>query len=116
MNTVQIAQVAHEINRAYCQAIGDMSQPLWEDAPKWQKESAISGVDFHLSNPDALPSHSHESWMRQKTEEGWKYGPAKDPEKKEHPCYVPYNQFILSIHWLVFGWWGVGYFLICFLW
>lgn len=29
-----IAQVAHEINRAYCQAIGDDSQPCWNDAPR----------------------------------------------------------------------------------
>ena len=49
-------------------------------------------MDFHLKNPDALPSASHESWMNQKTEEGWKYGPVKDAEKKEHPCYVPYDE------------------------
>ena len=23
--------------------------------------------------------------------DGWKYGPVKDPEKKEHPCFVPYD-------------------------
>lgn len=22
---------------------------------------------------------------------GWKYGPVKDPERKEHPCFVPYD-------------------------
>jgi hypothetical protein len=92
MTTADIAQVAHEINRAYCQAIGDNSQPEWVDAPLWQKESAITGVSFHLANPDASPSHSHESWLAQKEKDGWKYGPVKDPEKKEHPCYVPYEQ------------------------
>ena len=35
---VQIAMVAHETNRAYCESIGDNSQPKWEDAPEWQKE------------------------------------------------------------------------------
>jgi hypothetical protein len=24
--------------------------------------------------------------------DGWKYGPVKDPEKKEHPCFVPYDR------------------------
>ena len=92
MTVEQIAQVAHEINRAYCQAIGDDSQPTWEKAPEWQKSSAIKGVDFHLTNPHAGPDASHNSWLKQKEEEGWQWGPEKDPEKKEHPCFVPYNQ------------------------
>jgi hypothetical protein len=92
MTVEQVAQVAHEINMAYCQSIGDNSQPTWEDAPEWQKSSAIKGVEFHLANPDAGPDASHVSWMIQKHQEGWRYGPVKDPIKKEHPCYVPYEE------------------------
>lgn len=92
MTTTDIAQVAHELNKAYCESIGDNSQPSWEDAPEWQKSSAINGVQFHIDNPDAKPSHSHESWLKQKSDEGWKYGEVKDPVKKEHPCFVPYDQ------------------------
>lgn len=91
MNTTEIARVAHEINRAYCAAISDNSQPKWEDAPDWQKASAIAGVEFHLANPDAGPDHSHQSWLSVKEAEGWKYGPVKDPGRKEHPCFVPYD-------------------------
>lgn len=87
-----IARVCHEANRAYCQALGDNSQPAWEDAPEWQRSSAINGVQFHLANPDAGPSHSHDEWLKEKAATGWKYGPVKDPEKKEHPCFVPYDQ------------------------
>lgn len=92
MSIENIAQVAHEINKAYCEAIGDNSQPTWENAPEWQKSSAIQGVKFHLENPNAGPDASHNSWLKQKEEEGWKYGPVKNPETKEHPCYVPYEQ------------------------
>lgn len=92
MKKSDIAKIAHELNKAYCESMGDQSQPSWEDAPDWQKSSAINGVQMHLDNPNASPSDSHESWLKQKTEEGWKYGPVKDPEKKEHPCYVPYDQ------------------------
>lgn len=92
MTTTDIAQVAHELNKAYCESIGDNSQPSWENAPEWQKSSAINGVQFHIDNPDAKPSHSHESWLKQKEDEGWKYGEVKDPSKKEHPCFVPYDQ------------------------
>jgi len=92
MTVENIAQVAHEINRAFCASIGDLSQPDWDFAPDWQKQSAISGVQFHLDNPNASPSASHDSWLKQKEEEGWKYGEVKDAEKKEHPCFVPYEQ------------------------
>lgn len=96
MTKENIAQVAHEINKAYCESIGDTSQPTWADAPEWQKSSAIVGVQFHLDNPQASPSASHDSWLKQKTEEGWKYGEVKDAEKKEHPCFVPYDQLPVS--------------------
>lgn len=91
MNIKDIARIAHEINRAYCAAIGDDSQSSWDDAPDWQRESAVNGVRFHLENPDALPSDSHVEWMRVKTLEGWTCGPIKDPLRKEHPCMVPYD-------------------------
>ena len=92
----QIASVCHEANRAYCATIGDNSQPTWNDAPDWQKQSAIKGVDFHIatlwSGGKPSPSASHESWLAEKERDGWKYGPVKDPAAKEHPCFVPYDQ------------------------
>lgn len=87
----QIARLAHEINRAYCESIGDDSQPPWESAPDWQKDSARAGVLFHLQG-DHPPSASHENWMAQKQADGWVYGETKDAEAKTHPCMVPYEQ------------------------
>jgi hypothetical protein len=92
MNELQIAQVAHEINRTYCTAIGDYSQLPWDSAPDWQKASALLGVTFHIENPDAGPDASHNSWMDQKVNEGWVYGEVKDAEAKTHPCIVPFNE------------------------
>lgn len=86
-----IARVAHEVNRAYCQALGDNCQPAWEDAPQWQRDSAVNGVRFHIGNPNAGPDASHLSWLAEKIGGGWKYGPVKDAERKEHPCCVPYD-------------------------
>lgn len=92
MNFEQIARVAHEVNRAYCEALGDTSQPKWEDAPYWQRSSAVNGVEFHQANPEAGPDHSHNEWLKEKEENGWKFGPVKDAELKEHPCFVPYEE------------------------
>ena len=89
---ISIARVCHEANRAFCLALGDTSQPAWGEAPEWQVRSAINGVRFHLDHPEATVSHSHEEWLAEKEATGWKYGPVKDPEKKEHPCCVPFDQ------------------------
>lgn len=87
-----IAMTCHEANRAYCAYLGDDSQKPWADAPDWQRESALKGVEFHLANPDAGDAASHDSWMAQKVADGWVYGETKDEEKKTHPCIVPFDQ------------------------
>jgi len=87
-----VARACHEANREYCAYLGDDSQVVWDEAPEWQKSSARLGVIFHLENPDAQACHSHECWLREKEAQGWKYGPVKDAEKKEHPCFVPYSE------------------------
>lgn len=96
MTPNEIARVAHEVNRAYCQALGDNSQPAWESAPQWQRDSARLGVQLHTEDPNAGPAASHESWMAQKVAEGWVYGPEKNPELKQHPCMVPFDELTLE--------------------
>lgn len=88
----QIAKVCHEANRAYCESLGDHSQLPWLHAAEWQKESARKGVRFCLENPDAPPSANHDSWLEEKRSTGWTYGPKKDEAKKEHHCFVPYDE------------------------
>lgn len=92
MNVKNVAQVCHEANESLCVTQGDFSQKSWDEAPEWQKTSAINGVNFHLDNPDATPENSHENWLKDKEADGWKYGEVKDVEKKEHPCFRPYNE------------------------
>lgn len=87
-----IAMVAHTINKAYCEALGDMSQKSWDEAEDILKDSVITGVGFALANPNITPEESHASWLAYKEEEGWKYGKVKDVEKKLHPCMVPYDE------------------------
>lgn len=92
LNTIiaAAARAAHEANRAYCIALGDTSQVPWDDAPDWQRTSAENGVRGVLAGNG--PVESHAGWLKEKLETGWKYGPVKDPVKKEHPCFVPYEE------------------------
>lgn len=89
MTREQLAEVCHEANRVYCQIIGDYSQRGWEFAPDWQRESAIAGVENALNG--ASPAESHANWLAHKQAEGWLWGPVKDPDRKLHPCMVPYD-------------------------
>lgn len=88
---LRIARICHEANRGLCIAQGDNSQKPWDEAPQWQRDSAVKGVQFCVANPDAPPSANHDSWLEEKRRTGWKYGPAKDEAKKEHPCFVSYD-------------------------
>lgn len=92
----KIAKVCHEANRAYCETLGDFTQLPWERSPDWQRESAINGVQFLISaaidGKKPSPGENHEKWLEAKRVAGWKYGPMKNAEKKEHPCFVPYEE------------------------
>lgn len=41
---------------------------------------------------ELMAQNVHEVWSKQRMEEGWSYGPARNDQLKQHPCLVPYNQ------------------------
>ena len=41
---------------------------------------------------EMLARNTHEVWSSQRLAEGWRYGPERDDQKKEHPGLVPYEQ------------------------
>ena len=88
----EIGRVCHEANKAICDALGQAGAVHWDDAKDWQRASALEGVCLALDRPDITPRDLHEAWMRSKIADGWIYGPIKDPEKKLHPCIVPYDE------------------------
>lgn len=92
MEAKLIAVICHEANKAYCDSIGDPSQKHWEEAADWQKQSAIKGVEFKINNPDAGDDAQHNSWMKQKIDNGWVYGEHKNESLLTHPCIVPFEE------------------------
>jgi hypothetical protein len=88
----EIARICHEVNRGLCLATGDASQPSWADAPDWQKQSAVHGVEAIMKGEVRTPEDSHNNWCKEKVETGWTYGAVKDAVKKTHPCLVPYHE------------------------
>lgn len=84
-----IARIAHQCWVSH--QIG-ANQPLNVIPTEDQLSSHAAGVREWMKNPSMTPEQNHESWMRHKLETGWKYGPVKDPAKKEHPCLVPFME------------------------
>lgn len=92
----KIAEICHEVNRAWCSYIGDNSQPSWAEAPQWQRDSAVAGVAFHRANPDAGDSASRDAWMAVKVAAGWVFGLEKNPDANPptHPPLVPFGELL----------------------
>jgi len=95
INTIcvsEIAKICHQANKAYCEIIGDNSQPEWDNLQDILRDSVVDGVFSIISSPDLSAEQSHENWCKYKDNEGWVYGPVKNVVLRKHPCMVPYNQ------------------------
>lgn len=91
MQPEAIARVCHEANRALQIESGDPAlSPTWDEAPEWQRESAIEGV--REAQNGATPEQLHQSWCEFKQRDGWRYDEVKDADAKTHPCLVPYAE------------------------
>jgi len=89
------AQAAYEVNRVYCLSIGEGPQPHWEDTPEWYRCDYLKNTKIVING--STPERNHECWLAIREQEGWKYGPIKDPVKKEHPYMLPYLDLPLEV-------------------
>jgi dTMP kinase len=84
----RLVLAVHEANKEIQQQTGEFIPELNEHLTK----SILDGVYYVLDNPNCTPEQQHNNWCYFKRQDGWKYGPNKDFERKEHPCLVPYNE------------------------
>lgn len=97
MDSMKIARVVHEANRALQIEQADPTIPVsvsWDDLDEETRQSAINGVEAVKGG--AGPEQSHENWCEFKLKHGWTLGPVKDEEKKEHPLLVSYAELPAS--------------------
>ena len=95
MQAEEIAYVCHTANRALQKLQADPTIPVsprWKELDPETKASAIDGVQAILDGRVKSPAESHANWMDFKISNGWKFGPVKDEDKKEHPLLVPYEE------------------------
>ena len=41
---------------------------------------------------EQIARNTHEVWAQQRTSDGWRYGPHRNDERKEHPGLVAYEE------------------------
>ena len=70
-----------------CATAGAGEKPAWEDAPDWQKNSAVNGVEYHVAHP--RPVRNTATNVGSETRRAGSGGPEKSVNEKEHPCMVP---------------------------
>ena len=85
---LQAAKTAHSVNRAYCASLGDLSHKPFDEVSEHIRNSAEDGVRAIIEGRVTSPEESHYNWRKFKEDAGWKYGPVKDENKKEHPNLV----------------------------
>jgi hypothetical protein len=59
--------------------------------PQQIDTSGIRLSDEITSIAEVLAKNVHEVWAQKRISEGWKYGTARNDDRKEHPCLVPYE-------------------------
>lgn len=87
-----LAKLVHEAIRHYNTLIGDTTLVAWDETDESTKESTRKGVLFVIQNPETTPSETHAKWVEDRTCEGWSFGDVKNPDTKEHPCLVAYDE------------------------
>ena len=97
MNSInEISRIAYEAIRIYDQTLGDYSKATWSACEQWERDTVINGVTAIEKGIVIVPKDSHESWMKEKYDKGWVYGPVKNTDiaigKLTHPCLVPFEK------------------------
>lgn len=85
------------IARTAIEAIGaleatDVPVAPWTETDEDLKAAYMNTVAFYRKFKELTPKQVHDSFVAQATEDGWKVGPVNDPEKKENPLLVPYEE------------------------
>lgn len=87
----EIARVIHAANRAMQDIQGDDSPSLpWFWEPRDVRAVVLNGVARTRSG-DVTAEQHHHAWCIDKAKNGWVYGEVKDPERKTHPCLLPWE-------------------------
>lgn len=92
LTTIKIARICHEAHKALCNALGEFGIESWGRLSRPRRDVCIGSVEAMIASPKVTSEMSHQMWLDHMVSTGWKYGPEKNPDLKEHPCIVPFSE------------------------
>jgi len=88
----QACAIAYEAYRAYSRfVLREENIPAWEYAPQAERDR-LRVVVIETATRWWQPRDIHAAWLITHTNQGWRYGPEKDPLQKEHPSIRPWDE------------------------
>lgn len=88
----RIARTAHEVNRAYCQELGEDAHPEWSLIAGDEREQVRVAVRCVLDGTYVSLEDQHEAWKERRLAAGWTWGPIKDVADKKSPALVSWER------------------------
>jgi RyR domain len=73
-------------------AVSHLEENVLDYEPDPIDTSKVQLSDEILELTERLAENAHDVWAQQRREEGWRLGPRRDQDKKEHPSLVPYKE------------------------
>jgi len=94
LGPLQIARIAHEANRVYCQMTGSKSRQKWEKLSADDHHFLADGVTWVMENLDCTPEEVHNQWVKSMLAAGWTHGGVVDRIVRTHTNLRPFDQLI----------------------
>lgn len=88
----QIAKTCHIVHTTFSQAIGHGTQPSFDEVSEAHKNTIISSIEKILSGEITSPMQSHDNFVKEKLEAGWKHSDEYSIENKTNPRLVPFSE------------------------
>lgn len=82
--------MAHAAGVSFCQVLGERRVTPWEELPRPEQDVVVAMV--RGARCGATPRGLHDTWYEVRLGAGWVWGPAADPEAKQHPSLMPYDR------------------------
>lgn len=98
MTARDLGRLMHALRREIALIYGGNVPPAWEDeaCTDAMKASSERGALAMLVNPDMTARDEHQRWYNERWEQGWRYGPVRDNERKLHPSMRDFDELPLG--------------------
>jgi len=90
-----ISKLAHNAMADNCLQNYNINIPLWDELPEDNRFVVVNLTAYIYAHPDITDKELHDNWVKDRLNDGWRYGIKLDNDKKENPNIVEYENIPL---------------------